>query len=104
MNYEDMDLSTLGKEGMPQDYVAKETKRALDSVQGKCKIYAGLDIDIPNAAKNKQTTPEDAYRSTMTALKAGAQGIIFARKYSEMKLPNIAGGAKAVKDFYEGKG
>jgi hypothetical protein len=104
MNYEDMDLTTLGKEGMPQDYVAKETKRALDSVQGKCKIYAGLDIDIPNAAKNKQTTPEDAYRSTMTALKAGAQGIIFARKYSEMKLPNIAGGAKAVKDFYEGKG
>ncbi|WP_214073126.1 hypothetical protein [Mucilaginibacter sp. dw_454] len=104
MNYEDMDLSTLGAEGMPQDYVAKETKRALDSVQGKCKIYAGLDIDIPNAAKNKQTTPEDAYRSTMTALKAGAQGIIFARKYSEMKLPNIAGGAKAVKDFYEGKG
>jgi len=104
MNYEDMDLETLGHDGMPQDYVAKETKRALDSVQGKCKIYAGLDIDIPNAAKNKQTTPEDAYRSTMTALKAGAQGIIFARKYSEMKLPNIAGGAKAVKDFYEGKG
>jgi hypothetical protein len=104
MNYEDMDLETLGRDGMPQDYVAKETKRALDSVKGKCKIYAGLDIDIPNAAKNKQTTPEDAYRSTMTALKAGAQGIIFARKYSEMKLPNIAGGAKAVKDFYEGKG
>ena len=104
MNYEDMDLETLGRDGMPQDYVAKETKRALDGVQGKCKIYAGLDIDIPNAAKNKQTTPEDAYRSTMTALKAGAQGIIFARKYSEMKLPNIAGGAKAVKDFYEGKG
>lgn len=104
MNYEDMDLETLGRDGMPQDYVAKETKRALDGVKGKCKIYAGLDIDIPNAAKNKQTTPEDAYRSTMTALKAGAQGIIFARKYSEMKLPNIAGGAKAVKDFYEGKG
>ena len=104
MNYADMDLEALGRDGMPQDYVAKETKRALDGVQGKCKIYAGLDIDIPNAAKNKQTTPEDAYRSTMTALKAGAQGIIFARKYSEMKLPNIAGGAKAVKDFYEGRG
>jgi hypothetical protein len=105
LNYgNEASLDQLPTAGLSPDYVFRETKRALDGVQGKCKIYAGLDIDIPNAAKNKQTTPEDAYRSTMTALKAGAQGIIFARKYSEMKLPNIAGGATAVKDFYEGKG
>ncbi|HTE10762.1 MAG TPA: hypothetical protein VK645_07325 [Chitinophagaceae bacterium] len=103
MNYGDMSLKDLGKDGLPGEYVTLETKRALDSVQGKCKIYTGLDIDIPAKPENKQTTPEDVYRSTMTALKAGAEGVIFSRKYSEMKLPNIEGGGRAIKDFYAGK-
>jgi hypothetical protein len=30
-------------------------------------------------------------------------GMIFAHKYAEMKLPDIVGGAKAGKDFYDGK-
>ncbi|MBS1665578.1 MAG: hypothetical protein JST68_31350 [Bacteroidetes bacterium] len=103
MNYGDMSLKDLGKDGMPEEYVTLETKRALDSVKGKTKIYTGLDIDIPAKPENKQTSPEDVYRSTMNALKAGAEGVIFSRKYSEMKLPNIAGGGKAIKDFYAGK-
>lgn len=103
MNYGDMSLQNLGKDGLPNEYITLETKRALDSVQGKCKIYTGLDIDIPAKPENRQTTPEDVYKSTMTALKAGAEGVIFSRKYSEMKLPNIEGGGKAIKDFYAGK-
>jgi len=99
MNYGPMKLDDLPKNGMPLEYLSLETKRALDSVQGKCKIYTGIDIDIPTKPENKQTSPEAVYNSTITALKTGAQGIIFSRKYSEMMLDNISGGGKAIRDF-----
>ncbi len=101
LNYGDMpSLSELPKQGLPADYVFRETKRALDSVKGKIKIYPGIEIDIPAVPENKQTKPEDVYSSTTAALKAGAHGIIFSRKYSEMYLANISGGGDAVKSFY----
>ncbi len=85
--------------GLSSDYVASETKRALADVGGKCKIYPGIDIDIPTDANEKKTTPDDVYAATTAALKAGADGLIFSRKYSEMKLTNLAAGGRAVKEF-----
>ena len=70
-----------------------------DDVQGKCAIYPGIDIDVPTGKGEKQTTPDDVYASTTAALRAGAQGVIFSRKYSEMRLANLAAGGKAVKEF-----
>lgn len=101
LNYSDIaPLSELHKQGLPSDYVFRETRRALDSVKGKVKIYPGIEIDIPAVPENKQTKPEDVTASTTAALKAGAQGVIFSRKYSEMYLANISGGGNAVKTFY----
>jgi hypothetical protein len=68
-------------------------------VNGQCKIYPGIDIDIPTEKNEKKTTPDDVYAATTEALKAGADGVIFSRKYSEMRLANLAGGGKAVRDF-----
>jgi hypothetical protein len=45
------------------------------------------------------SSPEDVYAATTAALKAGAQGVIFSRKYSEMRLANLAAGGRAVKEF-----
>ncbi len=92
-------LRELPTKGMSADYVFRETKRALDDVQGKCRIYPGIDIDIPTSANEKQTSPDDVYAATMAGLKAGADGVLFSRKYSEMRLANLAAGAKAVRDF-----
>ena len=85
--------------GLSADYVARETRRALADVAGKCRIYPGIDIDIPTDAGQKKTTPEDVYAATLAGLKAGAQGVIFSRKYSEMRLANLAAGGKAVREF-----
>ena len=85
--------------GLSADYVARETRRALADVQGKCRIYPGIDIDIPTEAGQKKTTPDDVYAATLAGLKAGAQGVIFSRKYSEMRLANLAAGGKAVREF-----
>jgi hypothetical protein len=92
-----MDLDKLPTSGFPAEYVFRETKRSLDDVQGKCKIYPGIDIDVPTQADEKQTTPDDVYGATLAALKAGAEGVILSRKYSEMRLDNLAGAGRAVR-------
>jgi hypothetical protein len=100
LNYGDKtSLEELPKTGLSADYVARETRRALDDVQGKCAIYPGIDIDIPTGRGEKQTTPDDVYAATAAALKAGAQGVIYSRKYSEMRLANLSGGGKAVREL-----
>jgi hypothetical protein len=92
-------MESLPRTGLSADYVYRETKRALADVKGKCKIYPGIDIDIPTGANDKKTSPEDVYAATQAALKAGAEGVLFSRKYSEMRLANLGGGGKAVKEF-----
>lgn len=99
LNYEEKSYSEVPTAGLSSDYVGREAKRALDGVKGQCEIYPGIDVDIPTGEGLKKTTPEDVYGATLAALKAGAQGVIFSRKYSEMKLDNLAGGGRAVKDF-----
>jgi len=93
-------LDKLPTVGLSADYVFSETKRALAAVAGtKCKIYPGLDIDVPTAAGDKKTSPADVSAATTAALKAGADGVLFSRKYSEMKLANLSAGGKAVREF-----
>jgi len=99
LNYDEKTYAELPTAGMSADYVARETKRAIDGVAGSsCKIYPGIDIDIPTDASQKKTTPDDVHASTTAALKAGAAGVIFSRKYSEMRLANLAAGGRAVKE------
>jgi hypothetical protein len=100
LNYGDeKNHADLPTAGLSADYVARETKRALAGVNGKCKIYPGIDIDIPTDAGQKKTTPADVHDATLAALHAGADGVIFSRKYSEMKLANLAAGGNAVREF-----
>ena len=56
------------------------------------------DIDIPTAPDEKQTSPDDVHQSTTAALKSNADGVILSRKYSEMKLANLAAAGRAVKE------
>ncbi len=99
LNYDEKAYDQLRKGGLSADYVFRETKRALDDVQGKSRIYPGLDVAVPTGKDQKQTTPQDVYDATTAAFKAGAQGVIFSRKYSEMRLDQLAAGGRAVKDF-----
>lgn len=99
LNYDEKSYSELPTAGLSSDYVAREAKRALDGVQGRCEIYPGIDVDIPTGEGLKHTTPEDVYGATLAALQAGSHGLIFSRKYSEMKLANLAAGGRAVREF-----
>jgi hypothetical protein len=99
LNYEhEAGLGDLPKAGLSADYVARETQRALAGVRGKCRILPGIDIGIPTGRNSRKASPEDTYAAVAAALKAGAQGVILSRKYSEMQLANLSAAGKAVRD------
>ncbi len=99
LNYgEEAKLDELAKAGLSPDYVARETKRALDGVQGQCRILPGIDIGIPTGRNSRKASPEDTYAATSAALKAGSHGVILSRKYSEMQLANLAAAGRAARE------
>src|SRR6266516_3581197 len=99
LNYEtEAALEALPTAGLSPDYVARETKRALAGVQGKCKIFPGIDIGIPTGKNSRKASPDDTYAATLAALKAGAHGVILSRKYSEMRLANLDAAGRAVRE------
>jgi len=91
-------LDELAAAGLSADYVARETKRALEGVGGKCKILPGIDIGIPTGKDSRKASLDDTYAATAAALRAGADGLIFSRKYSEMQLANLSAAGRAVKE------
>ncbi len=99
LNYgNEASLDQLPTTGLSPDYVFRETQRALTGVKGKCKILPGIDIGIPTKPTSRKGTPEDAYLSTSAAYKAGADGVILSRKYSEMKLADIDAAGRAIRE------
>jgi len=99
LNYEhEAALNDLPTAGLSPDYVARETKRAINGVQGKCRVLPGIDIGIPTSKTSRKASPDDTYAATKAALDAGADGLVFSRKYSEMNLANIAAAGKAVRE------
>jgi hypothetical protein len=83
--------------GLTSDYVARETRRAVASAGPKMQIWPGIDIDVPTAANEKHTQPDDVYRAVRAALGAGAHGVILSRTYSEMRLDNLRAAGRAVR-------
>lgn len=100
LNYEhEAGLEELASAGLSPDYVERETRRALLGVQGKCRIYPGIDIDIPTGQKSRKATPEDTYAAVAAALRASSDGVILSRKYSEMRLANLSSAGRAAREF-----
>jgi hypothetical protein len=99
LNYTgEKDLNELAAAGLSPDYVSRETKRAIAGVQGRCKVLPGIDIGIPVGRNSRVASPDDTYAATAAALRAGADGLIFSRKYSEMRLANLSAGGRAVRE------
>jgi hypothetical protein len=94
----------LAAMGLPSDYVARETSRAVAGVKGKCGIVSGIDICIPVGPGSHRASADDSYAATMAALEAGAQGIMLSRKYAEMRKENLEGAGRAVKAFVRTRG
>jgi hypothetical protein len=86
--------------GFSRDYVLRETKRARAGLaNANTLLWPGIDIDIPTATNHSKSTPEGTQNAVLAALRGGADGIILSRKYSEMKLTNLAGAGAAIRQL-----
>lgn len=92
-------LDRLPAAGLSSDYVARETQRAAAGVKGEIPIYPGIDIDIPTEKNEKKTRPADVKAAVKAALVSGASGVILSRKYSEMRLANLAAAGEALQEL-----
>jgi hypothetical protein len=93
MNLEEAPFDKLEEVGLSSDYVYRETKRAVEGVNNEIPIYPGIDVDLPQG----NTDPEKVKKAVAAAFAGGAQGIILSRRYTEMRLSNLAAAGAAVR-------
>src|SRR3990170_5011839 len=96
LQIDECEYEKLPQTGFSADYVRRETERAVSGVAGECEIYPGIDIDIPvrtpdNRDGLTQCSPEQVKAAVLAAFAGGAGGVVLSRKYSEMRLDNLAG-------------
>lgn len=98
MGYGDMDYDKLESGGLPMGMIERETRRAIEGAEGTgTKIWPAIDIDIParrfgmKDPDYAECTPQSTRDATLAVFQGGAEGIILARKYSEMNLSNLTG-------------
>jgi hypothetical protein len=101
MNYRERGYEELPYTGLSPDYVYRETKRSVDGAKGTAmQIWPGIDVDIANVDLNfSRCTPPVTKEVTMAAYRGGAQGLVISRKYSEMKLANLAAVGDALREM-----
>jgi hypothetical protein len=99
LDYKEKNLAEIPRSGFSADYVYREAKRARAALTGaKTQLWPGIDIDIPTAADHSKSSPEGTRLAVEAAFRAGADGVLLSRKYSEMKLTNLAGAGKAIRE------
>jgi hypothetical protein len=93
-------LSEIPQAGFSADYVFQEAKRARTALNGaKTQLWPGIDIDIPTGAGQSQSTPDGTRDAVLAAFRAGSDGVLLSRKYSEMKLANLRGAGEAIRQL-----
>ncbi len=89
-------LADLARTGFSPDYVFREARRARVALQGtKTRLWPGIDVDIPTGPSSSKCTPEGVRDAVAAAFRAGSDGVILSRKYSEMSLVNLRGAGLA---------
>ena len=93
-------VDELREAGLSPQYVYRETKRAVEGVDGGAAIYAGIGLDIPKGGgwgtDKWQSDPDDVYMATRKAFEAGGRGVVASREYEEITLGSLRAMGKAV--------
>lgn len=100
MGHEEAAYDQLHLAGLSPNYVAQETKRALEGTKGEVNIYPGIDIDVPTKPTDHQTKPEDVRAAIHAAFGAGANGVVLSTRYEEMWLANLTAAGDALREVF----
>jgi hypothetical protein len=105
-------LDSVGEVGMSAEYVRHEVARGVSTNEGRCLIYAGIDLGMPRAAETEpdyargtestslHTAPSSPRRiadAIAAAREAGAAGVVLGRKYAEMRLDELDAVGQAIR-------
>ena len=83
--------------------MSAKRRSAREALNGtKTQLWPGIDIDIPTAAGSAKSTPEGTRDAVLAAFRAGSDGVILSRKYSEMQLANLAAAGRAMREAAKG--
>jgi len=87
-------LAAMMNGGFTPDYVYRETKRCVDGVAGKARVFPGIGFDIPFHRKDAPPRPHPSDPAVLAeavkqTFRAGADGIVVCREYQEMRVPNL---------------
>lgn len=100
LNYDEAPYDKVRQTGLNHDYVFRESKRAVDGKgQAQTLILPGIDIGVPNAPGEVETTREGVKQSVRQAFQAGVDGVLLSRKYSEMRLDWLSGAGDALREL-----
>jgi hypothetical protein len=99
MGYEEAPLGQIVTDGLSAEYVARETRRALEDTGGRVQIYPGIDLDVPTAPGEKHTKPDDVRGAIKAAFNAGANGVVLSREYHEMWLANLSAAGETLRQI-----
>ncbi|HEY0247000.1 MAG TPA: hypothetical protein VGC45_01965 [Gryllotalpicola sp.] len=107
-------LDELDESGLSAAYVGAEVARAVETNEGRCVIYAGIDVDIPvgeddspDGTRNtdyggrgvSRSSDEQIASAIGASIDAGAAGIVLGRKYAEMRGAHLDAVGRAVRDL-----
>jgi hypothetical protein len=109
LGYSGVPYGELRRGPIGADYVYRESKRSVEGVgSARTPVWSGIDVDIPiqsdDLDKQKSSTVGKSTRATVResvreAFRAGVQGIVISRKYSEMRLDSLSGVGDALKQL-----
>lgn len=101
MGYRGRSYEELPYVGLDSGYVLHETRRCVTDVQGtNTEIWPGLDVDISNMnVEYSHTTPPSIKACTKACFEGGGKGLVISRKYSEMRLANLAAVGDALREM-----
>ena len=109
LGYSGVPYGELRRGPIGGDYVYRESKRSVEGVgTAHTPVWAGVDVDIPiqsdDLEKQKSSTVGKSTRASVResvreAFRAGVQGIVISRKYSEMRLDSLSGVGDALKQL-----
>ena len=84
----------------PDTYVYGQCADAVRGVEGKVPVYMGIGVDAPRSRADQAIcTPDIVRRSVLATYAAGGKGVVYSPAYAGMELPNLDGGAQALKEL-----
>lgn len=88
--------------GLPADYVSQGISIVRRLVGPIMPIYPGIGIDVVQEGIPREMEPGDVEEDIRSAYRAGADGLVIARNYAEMRVENVKAAGVALRGLEHG--